>query len=128
MRRDRQRAIDAYGWARAARTAGHLPDYETAVQAFAAALLRSGLAVAVSVLERDCKDNLAAQQLRANLAKAVAITLPANQGDITASAWPGAVRALSDLATYRRMTREIVALLAWLRLACRAAQDEDSKQ
>src|SRR5690242_19906471 len=53
LRKDQERALTAYSWAEAAKLGAKLEEYETAVQSFAAALLRSGLAAAVAVLERS---------------------------------------------------------------------------
>lgn len=113
MRKDQQRALRAYEWANAAKDV--LGEYEIAVQSFAAALLRSGFAAAVSVLERN-KDRSGYQRLLCNLA---CWPLPGIETKLSAE-WPAQVRALTDVNQYMRATRELVLLLNWLRRACRA--------
>lgn len=114
LRKDQARALNAYAWAQRAKETSHLPDYEIAVQSFTAALLQSGLAVAVAVLERS-QDREGFKQLLAHLAGHPA---PGLSPSATAP-WPDRVRKL-DLPHYMQATRELIALLAWLRRACRA--------
>jgi hypothetical protein len=114
LRKDQQRALRAYEWANAARDV--LGEYQIAVQSFAAALLRSGFAAAVSVLERN-KDRSGYQRLLDNLA---AWPLPGIQPRSSSAEWPAQVRALADITQYMQATRELVLLLNWLRRACRA--------
>jgi hypothetical protein len=117
MRRDQQRAIWAYRKAAEMRATNLLEDYETAVQSFAAALLRNGLAVAVSILERSA-DREEYKRLLGHLAGWEV------QGMATCaeSEWPGQIRAIADLQLYMQITREFIALASWLRRACRALQ------
>jgi hypothetical protein len=105
----------AYGWANGAKERRSLDEYEIAVQSFAAALLRSGMAAAVSVLERS-KDREGFKLLLQNLASHPLPGIAACE----ASAWPSMVRELADVARYMQAMRELVALLGWLRRACRA--------
>lgn len=112
MRKDQERALWAYERAHAA--SDYLDDYKIAVQTFAATLHRSGLAVAVSVLER----NQSRPGYR-SLLNDIAARLPLNGGD-----WPSAVRALDDVSTYMATTREVLACATWLRRACRALGDD----
>lgn len=115
-RKDQERALTAYAWAEAAKTAGLLEKYEIAVQGFAAALLRSGFAAAVSVAERNAGHG-GYKQLLDNLASYSLPGLPV----AAAAEWPGKVRGeLKDVGLYMQATRELIALLAWLRRACRA--------
>ena len=116
IRRDQQRALDAYKCAEKAKKCGYLGEYETAVQTFAASLLRGGLAVAVSVLERG-KARAAIKQLLTDLAHYRQRNPPAER----AEKWPGIIRALPDTSQYMRTTREFIALTAWLQRACRAS-------
>jgi len=126
LRKDQERALSAYAWANKAKQLGALDDYEIAVQSFAATLLRSGFAAAVSVIERNAKlepegkpngftlllDSLAAHPL-----PGIPNTLGVH--------WPDKVRALADLGDYMHATREMIALLAWVRRACRAIGAEN---
>lgn len=107
--------ILAYGWAKAAVTAGVLDEYEIAVQNFAASLLRSGLAVAVSVVERS-RERAGFKQLLEHLAAYPIPGFAAGAPD----KWPQQVREIADTIAYMQATRELVALAAWLKRACRA--------
>jgi hypothetical protein len=92
-----------------------MDDYEIAVQTFAAALLRTGFAAAVSVLERN-RERAAFALLLAQLAgRGLPGIDPAPP-----PAWPARVRGLVDVGHYMQATRELTLLLAWLRRACRA--------
>ena len=115
LRKDQARALDAYKWAEEAKARDALEDYEIAVQSFAAVLLRSGLAAAVSVLERS-KERDGFKLLLSNLASRPLPGIP----QIPAEEWPPRVRALADASLYMQATRELVAFLGWLRRACRA--------
>lgn len=115
LRKDQQRALRAYETAEAARRDGKFDDFEIAVQSFAATLLRSGLAVAASVLERSA-DRPGFELLLSDLQTLSLAGLNAK----TPGDWPGAVRGLTDLGRYMQATRELVAYLAWLRRACQA--------
>ena len=119
MRKDQERALWAYERARA--RADHdgaaLDEYESAVQAFAATLHRSGLAVAVSVLERN-KSRSGYQSLLTD----ISARLPLHEADEPPRGydWPSEIRALNDVSKYMFMTREVLACVTWLRRACRA--------
>jgi hypothetical protein len=115
LRKDQERALTAYSWAEEAKTTGKLPEYEIAVQSFAAVLLRSGFAVAVSVLERE-RDRAGFALL---LEKLAARSLP-GIAPTASSNWPASVRALPEVPLYMQATRELIAFLGWLRRACRA--------
>ena len=116
MHKDQERALWAYERAHAAREDHTLDEYETAVQAFAATLHRSGLAVAVSVLERN-RSRSGYQSLLTD----IAAQLPLHDGgEPPGDDWPSAVRALDDVSRYMIMTREVLACATWLRRACRA--------
>jgi hypothetical protein len=122
IRRDQQRAIWAYDRVSAAKVAGLLKDYENAVQGFAATVLRNGLAVAASVLERD-KGRPGPKFFLTDLADYLPSGIPSGSADD----WPSRVRALARLADYMLATRELLALATWLRRACRALRgDEDA--
>jgi hypothetical protein len=118
-RKDQDRALKAYEWANAAKTCKCLDDYETAVQGFAAALLRSGFAVAASTLERD-RQRKAQALLIEHLASWQLPGIP-----VSSEKWPAEVRKISDVSQYMQASRELVALLGWLRRACRAVQVDD---
>ena len=122
MRKDQERALWAYERAQAVRDSDHLAldDYEVAVQAFAAALLRSGLAVAVSVLERNTR-HPAYRSLLSDIAGR--LPLPDGNQRVDSESWPCAVRRLEDVPTYMLTTREALACVTWLRRACRALGD-----
>ena len=117
MRKDQQRAFWAYKRARAAHADNKLDEYEIAVQTFAATLHRSGLAVAVSVLERN-KSRSGYQSLLTD----ISVRLPLHDDDEPPLDydWPSEVRALSDVSKYMIMTREVLSCVTWLRRACRA--------
>jgi hypothetical protein len=114
MRKDQRRALDAFEWAQTAVEQRDIEQFEIAVQTFAAVLLRSGLAVAVSVLQRDARNGGGPARLQAQLAT----RFPCGGAG---QSWPDAVRALAT-ADYMLLTRELVAFLTWLRRACRAVQ------
>ena len=114
IRKDQQRALDAFAWAQVATEEGAIEGFETTVQTFAAALLRSGLAVAVSVLQRDERTGVGARRLMGHLRA----RFPRGT---RGQSWPDAVRAL-DTPGYMLLTRDLVAFLTWLRRACRAVQ------
>jgi hypothetical protein len=118
-RKDRERALTAYRWANEAKAAGRITEYETAVQGFAAALLRSGFAVAASTLERS-RDRDGFRLLLDHLASWPLPGIDNGSGQD----WPQRVRAMAGIAPYMQATRELVALLGWLCRACRAAQVE----
>jgi CRISPR-associated protein (Cas_Cmr5) len=117
LRTDQQRALAAYGWAAAASKENHLVEYQIAVQSFAAALLRSGFAAAVAVLERN-KTRAGFERLLGNLSDWPLSGI----GKITASEWPAKVRGLDSVTEYMLATRELILLLGWLRRACRALE------
>jgi hypothetical protein len=126
LRKDQKRALKAYEWVSAAANAEPaapqekpLKQYEIAVQSFAAALLRSGFAAAVSLLERN-KDRSGYRRLLENLAD---WRLPGIDAQSSAG-WPDKVRAIPDVTQYMLATRELILLLNWLRRACRALGDE----
>ncbi len=118
LRRDQVRALEAYKWAQRAKVDQYLVDYTTAVQTFAANLLRGGLAVAVSVLERS-GDRAGVKQLLSDLAHYGRTNLPSNRTE----KWPGIIREMTDTGQYMRLTREFIALTAWLQRACRALEE-----
>lgn len=122
MRKDQERALWAYECAHVARESNALDDYEIAVQTFAATLHRSGLAVAVSVLERN-----KSRRGYESLLNDIAARLPLHGGDqppgAEADDWPSAVRKLDDVSKYMVTTREVLACATWLRRACRALGD-----
>lgn len=116
MRKDQERAIWAYRCAEAA--SSMIKDYENAAQTFAAATLRNGPAVAVSVLQRDAKRKAPAKLL-ADLAKWEKV--PGFAASDVAG-WPMRVRSISSLDDYMLATRELLALVTWLIRACRAVR------
>ena len=122
MRKDQERALWAYERARAVSNSRDLAldDYEIAVQAFGATLLRSGLAVAVSMLERNTK-HPAYRSLLSDMAGQ--LPLPDGNGQVDTEDWPSAIRGLDDVPTYMLKTREALACVTWLRRACRALGD-----
>ena len=129
LRKDQQRALWAYGRAEARAGRGNglpgdataLKDYENSVQTFASAILRTGLAVAVSVLERDAKRD-APQNLLKDLAGLVLPGLGTGAQPLSWQTWPGSVRNISSLSDYMLATRELLQRAQWLRRACRATR------
>lgn len=121
IRKDQLRALKAYEWAQRAKMNKHLDDYEIAVQSFAASLLRGGLAVAVSVLERS-KDRGGFDQLLADLAS---YSVPGIASG-TKDAWPHKVRSMPSTTNYMQATREFIALATWLQRACRGLGEAGS--
>lgn len=119
LRKDQIRALTAFKWAESAKAGGHLDPYTTAVQTFAASLLRGGLAVAVSVLERD-KTRAGSKHLLHDLALYLQSNPPSDRID----QWPGVIRGMPDTGQYMRATREFIALLTWLQRACRALKGD----
>lgn len=119
-RKDQQRALIAYQWADQSKESGKLPEFEIAVQGFAAALLRSGFAAAVSVLERS-KDRDGFKLLLDRLSSHPLPGIP----DAASADWPARVRALPDVGLYMQATRELILLLGWLLRACRALDVEE---
>ena len=119
LRRDQQRALRAYEWASAATDV--LGEYEIAVQSFAAALLRSGFAAAVSVLERS-KERPGFHRLLDDLSGWPLAGIEKKPS----AEWPAQVRALADITQYMHATRELILLLSWLRRACRALRAEET--
>ena len=128
-RKDQQRALSSYAWAKeAAKDPNVLKEYTIAAQGFAGALLRGGFAGAASALERDAKpeDNKNGRPgfrlLLGHLASYALPGIPVGE----AAAWAGKVRGLADLGSYMLATREMIALLSWLRRACRALGGENA--
>jgi CRISPR-associated protein (Cas_Cmr5) len=120
IRKDQQLALWAYQRARTA-PAG----YETAVQTFAAVLLRSGLEVAVSVLERNLRRDEYKELLR-NLASRLE-EKPAD--DTAAVAWAERLRGSgTDLSRYMLDSRDARARITWLRRACRAVSAQSESE
>lgn len=97
--------------------------YRPRAHALGPNILRSGLAAAVTFLEREAGEKSpgqpAAQALVGHLALA---KLPGLEG-ATASDFPGRLRAL-DVDDYILATREALALCLWLRRAVQAWPDE----
>ena len=89
------------------------------------ALLRSGLEVAVSVVERSVQ-RVGFKFLRDHLAHYALPGVPAAESGQEAQ-WPGRVRDLADVRAYMQATREMIALFAWLRRACRALGAESDE-
>lgn len=122
LRKDQQRAIWAYEKAQEAAKARVLREYQIAVQTFAATTLRNGLAVAISVLQRDAQ----------RAAPALLLAHLAQRNGSTAATWPSQVRGITVLSDYMLVTRESIALATWLRRACRAglamADDRTGRQ
>jgi CRISPR/Cas system CMR-associated protein Cmr5 small subunit len=125
LRKDQELALWAYQKTESVKNSGanNLQDYEIAIQTFAAVLLRNGLEVAASVIERNLEYDErqrprpnAYWSLLTHLAEkalpGIAVGAPAQ--------WPGNVRNLADVGKYMVATREIRARITWLRRACRA--------
>lgn len=113
-RKDQERAIWAYECAKAA--GDGVKEYEITVQTFAATVLRSGLAVAVSVLQRDAQ-RPGPKRLMADLAANPVPGIPEGP-----NGWPERVRNIQALDDYMLASRELLALITWLRRACRAVR------
>jgi CRISPR-associated protein Cmr5 len=116
--RDQERALHAY---RCVETVGKgvFDEYKVHVNDLGPAVLRSGLAAALSWLERELGDRDregAALLLLEHLAEHLgALAWPARTGP-TGRALPGAVRELS-VARYQLVARETLQLAVWFRRA-----------
>jgi hypothetical protein len=139
LRKDQKLAVWAYA---KARSAADLDDYEIAVQTFGATLLRSGLEVAVAVLERN-PDRKSYKKLLEDLAGETITGIPAaghgqqarNSGGgqrdswtggsrPPAASWPDRVRNIPEVVDYALAWREVRDHITWLRRACRALRAE----
>jgi CRISPR/Cas system CMR-associated protein Cmr5 small subunit len=115
--RDQQRALDAYGLVGAITDREVQKDYKTALQQFGTALMKQGLAVAVSSLERRKGPSLLLQHL--TMAR-----LPVLTG-LEADKVGDKIREL-PVSDYRLVTRETVPFVNWLVKAVQAKfPDED---
>lgn len=127
MTRDQQRAVLAYRLVGAVVDPGHRKDYRIAVHAFGANLLRSGLAGAMSDLERR---GVGGQTMLSHL---VEFSIPplrqiaqpdGRPEPVTGTTLPAAVRAL-PLADYILATREMLKVVSWLKRAVQATLPDE---
>ncbi|WP_426755889.1 type III-B CRISPR module-associated protein Cmr5 [Myxococcus sp. Y35] len=119
--RAQQRALEVYARVRAVRDEhpGLCAEYKPRVNGLGAAVLRDGLAAALSFLEREVQSNDAAQRLMKDLTWCLErAEMPGlsprelkDKGGL-----PGAVRGLG-LSEYMLATREALRLLVWFRRA-----------
>jgi len=114
MIRDKQRAVMAYGHFAAVNN-GAREKYGIIVNGFCGTLVRSGLASAMSYLERD--GGPAAVLFRNHLAQALAPFL--NNPPVTGQNLPAVVRALPD-ADYMLVSREALRAAVWYKRAIQA--------
>ena len=114
MIRDKERAVMAYGHF-AAVNGGDREKYGIIVNGFCGTLVRSGLASAVSYLERV--GGPAAALFQGHLAHALSPFL--NQPGVTGQALPDVVRALPD-AAYMLVSREALRTAVWYKRAIQA--------
>ena len=115
MIRDKQRAVMAYGHFAAVGGDGVGDKYKIIVNGFCGTLVRSGLASAMSYLERD--GGPAAVLFRNHLAQALAPFL--NHPRVTGQDLPAVVRALPD-ADYMLVSREALRAAVWYKRAIQA--------
>jgi CRISPR-associated protein Cmr5 len=117
--REQQRALHA--WERVeAVPSEHRDDYKSRVHGLGSAVLREGLAAALTFVEREARDNAAAKRLLGDLAAYLVTTgLPELEQARSGEALPGVVRGLS-LEAYMLATREVLKLLVWFRRAVQA--------
>jgi CRISPR-associated protein Cmr5 len=119
--REQQRALHAYARVEAAaRDKGLRADYKPRVNGLGAAVLRDGLAAALTFLERERESNPAARQVLDDLAWCLGrASLPKLGESLDGKALPKEVRGL-DLDAYMLATRETIRLLVWFRRAVQA--------
>ncbi len=121
--REQQRALEVYARVRAVRedSLSLCAEYKPRVNGLGAAVLRDGLAAALSFLERERDSNAAARRLLEDLAFCLSrARLPSlAKPGLSAGSLPGDVREL-DLGEYMLATRETLRLLVWFRRAVQA--------
>lgn len=120
--RDQERARFAYE--RVARVPkSEQKDYQNAVLALGADILRVGLLAALAAVQR--LNNAGSKQLLDDLGEAKIPGLEGNRGDNGAEL-ARLARAL-DVDTYMIATRETLAVVAWLRRACQATFGDEKR-
>jgi CRISPR-associated protein Cmr5 len=95
-------------------------EYKSRAQALGPNIVRSGLAAAVTFLDRERKDRSAAALLLTHLSQA---KLPGLEGSTAVDGFAKGVRNL-EVDHYILATREALALCLWLRRAVQAWPDE----
>jgi CRISPR-associated protein Cmr5 len=117
--REQQRALHAWRHVEAV-PSEHRDDYKSRVHGLGSAVLRDGLAAALTFVEREARDNKAAARLLEDLAVYLATTgLPELEQAHKRNELPRVVRGLS-LEAYMLATREVLKLLVWFRRAVQA--------
>ncbi|GHH02695.1 type III-B CRISPR module-associated protein Cmr5 [Comamonas sp. JC664] len=118
--REQQRALEVYARVRAV-PSGLCAEYKPRVNGLGAAVLRDGLAAALSFLERERAKNEAARQLLKDLAFCLSqARLPGlSKPGLSDESLPQEVRRLG-LSEYMLATRESLRLLIWFRRAVQA--------
>ena len=121
--REQRRALHAYECVEAV-PPKQRADYKARVHGLGGAVLRDGLAAALTFLERECQDNEAVELLLGDLAGYLsAAELPELETAREGRRLPAAVRGLS-LEAYMLATREVLRLLVWFRRAVQATFTE----
>lgn len=117
--REQQRALHAYQCVEAVLDDKQRNDYKARVHGLGSAVLREGLAAALTFLERE-KENAATAKLLDDVAAYLATAgLPGLEEARPGSALPAVVRGL-PLEEYMLATREVLKLLVWFRRAVQA--------
>ncbi|MBZ4423280.1 type III-B CRISPR module-associated protein Cmr5 [Myxococcus sp. RHSTA-1-4] len=119
--REQQRALHAYERVEAAaKDAGVRADYKPRVNGLGAAVLRDGLAAALTFLEREREGNAAARRVLDDVAWCLArAKLPELGERLRGEELAAKVRGLK-LDAYMLATRETLRLLVWFRRAVQA--------
>lgn len=120
LRKDQHVALWAY---QKAESAKNVNDYDIAVQTFAAALVRNGLEVAASVLERR-RDRDGKNEFALLLKHLASEPLPGVPAGTEPREWASRVREMTDVSQYMLASREMRTRITWLRRACRALRPE----
>ncbi|MGZ3459095.1 MAG: type III-B CRISPR module-associated protein Cmr5 [Archangium sp.] len=117
--REQRRALHAYRCVEAVQKELR-DDYKARVNGLGSAVLRDGLAAALSFLERECENNPAAAMLLGHLARYLAGEgLPGLEAVQDGRRLPAAVREL-PLDAYMLATREGLRALVWFQRAVQA--------
>jgi CRISPR-associated protein Cmr5 len=117
--REQRRALHAYRCVEAV-PSPQRADYKARLSGLGSAVMRDGLAAALTFLERECQDNPAAATLLGHLADYLATEqLPPFEPVRDGRRLPAAVREM-PLEAYMLATRELLRVLVWFQRAVQA--------